>query len=421
MAGPSAEIHNHQLTRGDGIAMGIVQASGPFVPVFIARLGGSPFEVSLLTSIPAISGFLLAIPIGQFLQGRRRIVPWYARSRMIAHFAYGLAAVAVFFAPSDLVVPVILVIWALAAVPATIGIVSFYVVMDGAAGPRGRYELMSRRWAIMGLTASITVVVVGLLLERIPFPANYQLVFVGFTLAGLMSYYFSSQFRIPQADPPEPRPHASVVDRLGAMIAAVRAQPEFLRFSVSQFIYAAGSQLVLPLIPLYYVRVVDAPDAWIGVIALCQSVAALTGFVLWRRVSARRGSRLVFLVSLAGAAIYPALLALVDQLIVVALLAGFGGIFSAGVMLALFDELMKSIPGRLAVSFASINTVLTNAAGIVAPLVGATLAVVIGIENALRIGSIVSLLGFVLFAFDAQRRSDRTSEDTTAKVTPSPN
>jgi hypothetical protein len=403
VAGPSTELHNYRMTRGDGVAMGIVNASVPFLPVFIARLGGSPFDVSLLTAIPAISGFLLAIPIGQFLQSRRRIVPWYARSRMVAHFAYGLAAIAVFFAPPGFIIPVILVIWALAAVPATIGIVSFYVVMDGAAGPRGRYELMSRRWAIMGLTTAITVAVIGLLLERLPFPVNYQLVFVGFTLAGLVSYYFSSQFHIPQADPPEPEPNESILDRFRAMVATVRGEPAFVRFSARQIIHVAGVRLVLPLIPLYYVRVVDAPDAWIGIIATGQSLALLAGYILWRRASTKRGGRFVLLASLVVAAVYPAALSLTDQLILVAILAAVGALFTAGVDLALFDELMKTIPRRYGVTFASIDTTLVNAAGIVAPLIGATLAVIVGIENALRIGSLISLVAFVLFALDARK------------------
>ena len=73
--GPSTEIHNYRMMRGDSVAMGIISSVSPFLPVFLVRLGGSAFEVSLLTAIPAVSGFLLAIPVGQFLQGKRRIVP----------------------------------------------------------------------------------------------------------------------------------------------------------------------------------------------------------------------------------------------------------------------------------------------------------------------------------------------------------
>lgn len=405
VAGPSAEIHNYRMTHGDGVAMGVVNASVPFLPVFVARLGGSPLEVSLLTAIPAICGFLLAIPLGQFLQTRRSIVPWYARSRLLAHFAYGLAALAVFFVPPHFIVQVILIIWALAAVPSTIGIVSFPVVMDGAAGPRGRYELMSRRWSIMGLTTAFTVAIFGLLLEWFPFPTNYQLVFVGFTMAGIVSYQFSSRFHVPEVDP-QAGAVESGRDRVAAVIATVRSEPAFLRFISRRLVYVAGGRLVLPLIPLYYVRVVNAPDVWIGAIATCQSLALLAGFVLWRRASMRRGGRFVLQASLLVAALSPGALSLVNELFVVAVVAGVGAFFTAGVDLALFDELMKTIPRRFGVTFSSIDTTLVNGAGVVAPLLGAMLASMIGIENALRIGSLICLLGFVLFALDTRRGRD---------------
>jgi hypothetical protein len=388
--------------------MGIVNSSVPFLPVFVARLGGSAFEVSLLTAIPAVSGFLLAIPIGQFLQSRTRIVPWYSRSRAVAHLAYGLAAIAVLIAPPAVIVPVILVIWAIAAIPSTIGIVSFPVVMDGAAGPRGRYQLMGLRWSIMGLTTAITVAVIGIVLEALPFPLNYQLVFIGFSFAGLVSYYFSSQFHLPTAEPPQGLAE-SPLGRLRETLRTVWAERAFVRFSVRQCVFVAGVRLVMPLIPLYYVLVVDAPDAWIGIIATCQSLALLVGYLFWRSQSVKRGRAFVLLTALLLAALHPAILSFVDELVVVAALAGVAGFFMAGVDLALFDALMTTIPRRYGVTFASMDTAFVNAVGIVAPLTGAALAVTVGLGTALQIGSLISLLGVVLFAADVarERRASR--------------
>src|SRR4051794_25014439 len=85
---PSTEIHNYRVMRRDSVAMGVIAAATTFLPVFVARLGGSAVDIGLLTAIPAVGAVLLAIPIGQYLQGRSRIVHWYSRSRMIAHLAY---------------------------------------------------------------------------------------------------------------------------------------------------------------------------------------------------------------------------------------------------------------------------------------------------------------------------------------------
>ena len=409
---PTTELHNYRMIRGDSIAMGIIASVAPFLPVFIVRLGGSVFDVSLLTAIPAVGGFLLAIPVGQFLQRKRHIVPWYSGSRMLAHLSYVVAAVVVFVAPAGVVIPALLVVWAMAAVPSTIGMVAFPIVMDGAAGPRGRYELMSRRWAIMGLTTAITVAMIGQLLDRLPFPGNYQLVFIGFSIAGLISFHFSHQFRVPAPAPRPPEPGGRRFDHLRATVRAVRSQPAFLRYSARQLVYFVGARFAAPLIPLYYVREVGATDAWIGIIATCQSLALLVGYQFWRRVSVARGGGAVLLVTVFAGALYPVVLSLVDELVVVAALAAVAGFFSAGVDLSLFDELMKRVPRPYGVTFTSIDTTLVNAASILAPLVGAALAVTLGITTALHLASLIGLTAVILFALDQRRSRAATSMPT---------
>lgn len=392
------------MIRGDSIAMGVINSVTPFLPVLIVRLGGSAFEVSLLTAIPAVGGFLLAIPVGAFLQGKQRIVPWYSGSRMVASMSYAVAAIVLLVAPPTIVVPALLLVWAIAAIPSTFGMVAFPIVMDGAAGSRGRYELMSRRWAIMGLTTAITVALIGQLLDRLPFPNNYQLVLVGFSVAGLISFRFSRQFRVPDPGPSPVTGGTRIIGRVQEMIRTVRAQPAFLRFSARQLVFVFGTRFAAPLIPLYYVREVGATDAWIGIIATAQSLALLVGYRLWRRLSVSRGGNLVLLVTLLAVAIYPAALAVVDQLVLVAALAAIAAIFSAGVDLSLFDELMKRIPRAYGVTFTSIDTTLVNGASILAPLAGATLAVTAGIHTALVVASLIGLLGVILFAFDHRQR-----------------
>src|SRR5215210_1702861 len=66
----------------DGIGVGLVTGVASFLSVFLIRLGASNLQVGLLTAMPAVTGALLAIPIGNFLQGRSNIILWYARARL---------------------------------------------------------------------------------------------------------------------------------------------------------------------------------------------------------------------------------------------------------------------------------------------------------------------------------------------------
>jgi MFS family permease len=210
---------------------------------------------------------------------------------------------------------------------------------------------------------------------------------------------------MPDTESPHHRTHGWLFARIRALAHVVRAEPAFVRFTTRELVFMSGVLLVVPLVPLYYVNAVGAPDAWIGAIASSQTMAMLAGYYVWRRRSAKVGGRAVMLIALPCAALFPAVLSIVHQLPLVVLVAGLGGFFTAGVDLVLFDELMRTVPRRSAVALASVHATGINGLSIVAPILGASLAAVIGIEAGLRVGTVLSLAGFGLFALEAHRKT----------------
>ena len=103
--------------------------------MFLVRLGVTDFQVGLLTAMPALTGMLLAMPVGEFLARRTHIVPWFARSRFLVLICYLLTGLAPFFIPNR-APGAILLIWALATLPQTLVTVGFTVVMGGSPGQR---------------------------------------------------------------------------------------------------------------------------------------------------------------------------------------------------------------------------------------------------------------------------------------------
>ena len=79
----SVEQRNTRHVLIDGIGVGIVSGVATFLSVFLVRLGASSFLVGLLTSMPALTGILLALPVGRMLERQRNIVPWYSRARVL--------------------------------------------------------------------------------------------------------------------------------------------------------------------------------------------------------------------------------------------------------------------------------------------------------------------------------------------------
>ncbi|HEX2980604.1 MAG TPA: hypothetical protein VHO48_10115, partial [Anaerolineaceae bacterium] len=192
------EKRNFINVQIDAVGVGLASASAPFLPVFLTLLGASNFQVGLLTSMPAITGFLLAIPMGRFLQNQLRVVPWFSASRLLVVACYALTGLAVFILPPGLQVAGILAVWAMATLPQTMVSICFSVVMNAVAGPKRRFDLMSRRWSILGFTTAITAVLIGQVLDRVSFPNNFQIVFMALSIGGLISYRFSSHIDIPQ-------------------------------------------------------------------------------------------------------------------------------------------------------------------------------------------------------------------------------
>jgi len=397
---PTINKRNFINVQIDAIGIGLAGAAAPFLPVFLTHLGATPFQIGLLTAMPAMTGFILAIIIGRFLQTRRQIVPWFSAARLMVVLSYAFTGLAPFIFPREQVVIVVLIIWAWATLPQTIVAIAFSVVMNAVAGPTSRYELMTRRWSILGLTTSLTVAIAGQILVNLGFPFNYQVVFLGLSVGGFISYYFSSHIRLPDSEPVIQTKGLSFFENIRQYINLVKRNKVFNSFIIKRFIFVTGISLAAPIFPLYYVREVQTTDAWIGIFSTAQSALLIIGYFFWSHQSRARGSRIVILWTTLGISLYPVLTAMTHQAWLIATFAGISGIFQAGLDLVFFDELMKTFPPEYSATYVSIAQSLQYLSMIAAPLVGSFLGNQIGFGTTLIISGILRLVGFFLFVLN---------------------
>jgi predicted MFS family arabinose efflux permease len=318
--------------------------------------------------------------------------------------AYALTGLAPFFVPDNLIILVVLIIWAAATLPQTMVAVGFSVVMNAVSGPEGRYELMSRRWSILGITTAITVAIAGQVLDVVGFHLNYQIVFLGLSLGGLISYYFSSRIQIPDAEPVQQGSRGSIKSSLREYYQLIKSSPDFVSFTLKRFVYLFGITLGTPLFPLYFVRQLKASDAWIGLLYTAQTALLVVGYYFWSRQSRRKGSRFVLLITTLGISLYPGFVALSNNQTMIFIYSTIAGIFQAGIDLVFFDELMKTIPPRYSPTFVSLAQSIQYMSAILAPLVGTFLAEHIGLSTALLCSAGIRLVGFLLFARQGHRK-----------------
>jgi MFS family permease len=388
---------NFRYVQIDAIGVSISNVAAPFLPVFLTRLGASNLQVGLLTSMPGVTGLILAILVGRFLQSRRNIVPWYSLSRLLVISCYALTGLLAFVLAGKYTVIATLAIWAFATLPQTALAVAFSVVMNAVAGPEGRYTLLSRRWAIFGLTTVVGTFFVTRTIDLIEFPYNYAVMFLGLSLGGLVSYYFSRKIKLPDQTPLALGSSSSALDSARNYFSLIRGAPAFTSFALKKFVYYSAIVLSQPIMPLFLVREVKATDSQIGVITMSMTIVMLAGYFIWPWSSRKYGGRFVLLATTFGMVFYPALTTATPQVPLIIIYAGIAGLFQAGLDLVFFDELMKTVPQEYSATFVSLVHSMQYFSAIVAPLIGTWLADWIGLGGALWVSAGLRLLGFLLF------------------------
>ncbi len=388
---------NFRYVQIDAVGVSISNVASPFLPVFLTRLGASNFQVGLLSSMPGATGLLLALVVGRFLQTRRNIVPWYSLSRLFVILCFALTGILALFIAREYVIFSTLAIWAFATLPQTALAVAFSVVMNAVAGPEGRYALLSRRWAIFGLTSVIGTFVVTRLIDLMVFPLNYAVMFLVLSFGGFISYYFSSRISVPDQPPAPLAKSESLRDTLRNYATLLKKYPAFVSFASKRFVYFSALVLSLPIIPLYLVRNVGATDSDIGRVSMAMNLVMLAGYYLWPRVSNRYGGRVVLLATTFGMILHPALTASTTRVELIIIFAGLAGFFQGGLDLVFFDELMKTVPAEYSATFVSLAQSIQYLSMILAPLLGTWLAGFIGFSGALWVSAGIRLVGFLLF------------------------
>lgn len=388
---------NFRYVQIDAVGVSISNVAAPFLPVFLTRLGASNFQVGLLSSMPGVTGLLLAIIVGRFLQTRRNVVPWYSLSRLMVILCYALTGILTLLISEKYVIIATLAIWAFATLPQTALAVAFSVVMNAVAGPEGRYALLSRRWAIFGLTGVVGTFIVTRLINLIDFPLNYAIMFLVLSVGGFVSYYFSNRIALPDSVPPPLVKSRSPREGIQNYLSILRANPAFLSFASKRFVYFSAIALSAPIMPLYLVRDVHATDAQIGAVNMMMTMIMLLGYYLWPKVSRQRGGRFVLLATTLGMTLYPALSAASPHVTTIIIFAGIAGFFQGGLDLVFFDELMKTVPADYSATFVSLAQSMQYLSTIIAPLLGTWLANYIGLGGALWLSAGLRLIGFLLF------------------------
>lgn len=375
-----------------------------FIPVYLARSGASSVEVGLITSLPAILTMFLAIPSGVYVQRHKSLVSLSSWSLLFSYLTYLILTLLPFLtavvpSATRTIIWATVVIWGLSAIPGGLAINAWTSVLAQAIPPRRRPAINGLRLSILGLISAASVAAFGRVLDALPFPYNYQIVFASSFVAGLVSVYFFSRVRLPKSTGAVQAQlnGKPLLLRLKGFITTFTENKDFLRFSASALVYRWGLFTPIALYSIYWVNHLHATDTMIGLRSTIEQLTLAAAFYLWGRVATAKGFRLVLIISSGGYALYPIFTGVVPTMVWLLPVSIVAGLFAGGINISFFEAFLKACPEDQRPNFIAMNSLLSNLAAFLAPLTGAAISNAFGIQTAFFVGGGFLILGTILF------------------------
>ncbi|HET9913072.1 MAG TPA: MFS transporter [Anaerolineales bacterium] len=378
-----------------------------FLTIYAARIGATGFQIGLLGAISAAVNLFLAIPAGRWLETRHtgRAVFWAAVFYRIGYLPF-------IFLPQLLneqgQILAILLITFLMAVPLTPIGVGFNALFAEAVPNEYRAHVAGMRNVMLAITFMLTSLLSGYILDKIPFPNGYQIVFAIGALGAAMSSFHLYFVKPVQTDSltsvPLPQPRADPGQKALSprnLFSSLRMDiwgTPFRSVLLALFAFHFTQYLAVPLFPIYNVRVLQLNDDNIGIGTALFYLTVLLGSTQIRKLAQSFGNKNLTGWSVAGLGLYPILLAMSTNAPHFYGVSLMGGLFFAFVAGSYANYMLECIPAHDRPSHLAWYTIILNAAVLIGSLGGPMIADLIGLSGALVLFGILRFLagGFIL-------------------------
>jgi predicted MFS family arabinose efflux permease len=397
-----ADIFWYGLLAGSAVA---------FLSIYAARIGATSFQIGLLSAGPAIVNLMFSLPAGRWLEGRSTI-----RLTFLSSIWHRAAYVAFVFLPVLLpataqawVLPLVVV---LMSVPGTLLAIGFNAMFADVVPPEARAMVVGRRSMLFAVSATLTALLAGLVLDNVVFPLNYQIVFLaGVVGAALSSYHLG---RIRGRGQPPPRVGQPIGDaaRPGSLRATdapragvglrflTRSQGKpllrldllrgpFGLFLLSYLAFYVAQNVPIPLFPLFWVNTLHLPDGAISLNSALFNVTLLLGSSFLARISARLGHHRVQFVGALLYGTYPLLNGLAQSVALVSVASILGGAIWALTSGGMVNRLMERVPEDDRPAHMALQNLVLNLGVLIGALLGPAMSNWIGLRETLIVAGLL--------------------------------
>lgn len=340
-----------------------------FLAVYMVRLGASALQIGLVNAIPGLITMLLALPAGWWLKRHPldRSVFW---SSIAFRFFYLLWVPLPILFSSHIQIELLIGLIFLMSIPGTALAVGFNALFAEAVPPEWRGKVVGVRNALLAVTYTATSLICGFMLDRLPFPTGYLVVFaVGFFGAAMSSVHLGQIYvkqhnssltllRRTQRNLAYPGAVRTIGDavRPGLGLRFLTRVPQqasrpiailrgpFAVTLVCLFLFHLTQHVAIPLYPLYWVERLGISDLTISRGNALFHMFLFLGSTQLAYLTRRWGNHHLAVAGALLLGVYPALTALTKDINMFLFTAIVGGLFAALSAGALMNYLLDKVP-----------------------------------------------------------------------------
>ncbi len=386
---------NTRLLYGDiawfGVLFGV---SANFLAVFVARLDPSPWLVSAVTSGPALVNILWQLQATRIVERSDDLQRLVVRNALPQRFGFLLIALIPLLLPRQWQAYGIVAIILLQGLPTAVMAVAFSTMFADLI-PRDRMAaVVGMRNVLLGVTSTLVVMLSGVVLTWLPFPWGYQAILLLGFLASLGGVWCVARLRVERKPQPavERKP-----DGTEMAPGALWRDSNFVRFAAGAGLLQLGMFMSAPLFPLLWVDTLHLSDGWISAFVTTLTFTGIVGSYSLRAFVHRWSISLILGASSLLFGLYPILASMLDQPLLIVAAAAFAGVWAGVINVVLFNGLTEVCPPAQRARYMGSYTWLMNIAIFSAPLAGAALAKLIGVQPALVIAGVLRMLAGAVF------------------------
>lgn len=432
---------NFRHIYGDVIWYGVLHGTAiAFLNVYAARLGATTFQIAFITSAPAAVNLLLSLPIARWLEQRPLHGP-VSRSALYHRLPYFLMATLPLWLANSSQPLALAVITLVMAIPGTAFVIGFNAQYAQVVPPQWRLIISGRRVALVAASITVSALLAGQLLDHIPFPLNYQIVFLLGGLGSLVTTYHVASLRVPQPDELQPAPNAggglleggTAVGMLRALnpmrsstglrfLLRGNGRPllrwDLLRSSYGRLMFAylifyIAQLMPVALFPILFVNDLRFTDGTISIATTLFHGAMVLSSLQIGRLASRFGFRSIMLAAALIYGAHPLLGALAIGAKTIWLGALIGGIGWGLGGSALHTHLMDRAAETDRSAYMALHNLVLNLGILVGVLLGPLLAQVASVRMGLAAsGLLMFAAGALLWQFSTTTQSNDAAHQT---------